>query len=401
MVELRVDVSEDQLPDDCYMSVRVGEVQKLSRIAPSRSYQFPKAGERRYGKIEIYRRIGTVGVDVDPMNAGERQVCVGCGDLGAIKLKVVVNEDKKMVQQAAVPPTPSKNADESSKSKAAKEYLRQHSLELQLSEAMQAVLRLRPENPIQFLAETLLKNLSQGAVALPPEPLKAKLQPQELAAPVARSPPKVDLTNFSGYFTANFGTAPKAAWDKIYSKFPARAPAAAAAAAKAAAGPSSIEALKTKVTADLLDAMRKGELQRALKKTAFVAPAPFELRPSVGSWLVKRSSPVKAIPSKAQVFARLPSVGTWLVRLADEEKVALLMEVKAQTPDVRAFQMLPSVGTWLAFRNPTESTPKAQPQMGPPSVNYPYPASKPHCVSSAVFNPQLMNLGIAPRMLFI
>eukprot|EP00929_Paragymnodinium_shiwhaense_P066470 TRINITY_DN33343_c0_g1_i1.p2 TRINITY_DN33343_c0_g1~~TRINITY_DN33343_c0_g1_i1.p2 ORF type:complete len:156 (+),score=50.69 TRINITY_DN33343_c0_g1_i1:82-549(+) len=49
----------DRLPKDCYLSVRIGDSQKLARAAPCKSYKFPPnvGGGKRWGKIEILKRV--------------------------------------------------------------------------------------------------------------------------------------------------------------------------------------------------------------------------------------------------------------------------------------------------------------------------------------------------------
>merc|ERR1719191_1061444 len=67
---------------------------------------------------------------------------------------------------------------------AAKEYLEKHNLEMRLSEAMQAVLREKPEDPAAFVAERLAK--SAGMVQkLPKVEEAASSQPSSPAAPTA------------------------------------------------------------------------------------------------------------------------------------------------------------------------------------------------------------------------
>lgn len=45
-----------------------------------------KAGDRHFGKVEVYRRIGGCGVDFDPMKPGDRQVSMDCGAAGDLRL---------------------------------------------------------------------------------------------------------------------------------------------------------------------------------------------------------------------------------------------------------------------------------------------------------------------------
>merc|ERR1719414_212412 len=105
MVELRLEsLGEAHLPKECFVSVRIGDTQKLSRLASSRVYRFPQ-GDRRYGKIEVFRRIGACSIDVDPESAGTREVSINCeeGGFGSLALRIGINEEE---QKREVPTTP-------------------------------------------------------------------------------------------------------------------------------------------------------------------------------------------------------------------------------------------------------------------------------------------------------
>mmetsp|Transcript_74679 Transcript_74679/g.163189 ORF Transcript_74679/g.163189 Transcript_74679/m.163189 type:complete len:441 (-) Transcript_74679:94-1416(-) len=440
MVELKLDVAEDKLPADCFISVRVGETQKLSRIAATRSYQFPKAGERRYGKIEIYRRIGQAGVDVDPLNSGERQVSVGCGDWGSLKLNVMVSDGSKPAgaapaeaaadHSAAAPTIPgASKKEEGGRSKAAKDYLRKHSLELHLSEAMQALLQTRPDNPVQFLAQKLLENMDAGAIGLPKELAAAAAAPAPKAAAPAqgRAPPSVELLPFGKYFEEFFKTIPAAGWSLIHKRFP---------------GPKKVVETYPSASAS------------ASPVAAPAASAPqgsFVMKPSVGSWLMakpknfsppapamsKPSQAAKAAPPAAVTspgFALRPSVGTWLMPRPAAAPVQVAAAATAApaaasaTPPASNFIKKPSVGSWLMSKpfpvapvssasappapaKPTTAAATAAPSttktpapivMDKPTVDYPFPSGGgAMCVSSGVFSPHFNALGLAPKMVFI
>lgn len=169
MVELKLESIEEQnMPRDCFISMRVGDTQKLSRLAATRVYRFPQAGDRRYGKIEVFRRIGACSVDIDPANANMREVSVDCqeGGYGCLGLRIAVEGDERARQKTEEPPDGKKVG---TKVKAAKEYLSKHGLEVRLSEAMQSVLRDRPDNPTEYLAMRLLGQApGTGQVKLPP-----------------------------------------------------------------------------------------------------------------------------------------------------------------------------------------------------------------------------------------
>ncbi|OLP90720.1 Dynein alpha chain, flagellar outer arm [Symbiodinium microadriaticum] len=214
-------VDGDSLPKDLFLSLRVGEQQKFSKANCSRTYKFPSSADRRYGKLELYRRVGVSSVSLDgesfqgahemaiqveescsvsgkderiPNKEVKYRLCLG----GSASLPSPTNEAAK-----AQPDPAKQTSTKETKVVQAREYLQQHQLEQRLSEAMQAVLRERPEDPAAFIAQKLqskagvLKKVEEP-VSVPvtaPEPpkLEPKAQPpakqeHEAAAPAAAAP---------------------------------------------------------------------------------------------------------------------------------------------------------------------------------------------------------------------
>lgn len=59
--------------EGCFVAVRVGDVQKLSRYNPAQSLRFPE--RKKSVKVDIFRRIGACEVRVDRPSNGDSQVC--------------------------------------------------------------------------------------------------------------------------------------------------------------------------------------------------------------------------------------------------------------------------------------------------------------------------------------
>lgn len=163
MVELRVDsLQASDVPHDCFVAVRLGEAQKLARLASTRVFRFPQAAaDCRTGKIEVFRRLGGASIDVDAEDKRLRKVSVNCGE----KFPIGADGSRKIDLHIAVEESQDDNIehkkkrDSSAKSvkvRTSKDYLRRHGVEAKLTEAMQAVLRERPENPTDFLAAKFL-----------------------------------------------------------------------------------------------------------------------------------------------------------------------------------------------------------------------------------------------------
>jgi len=365
MVELKVDLkNQAALDSECFVAVRVGETQKLSRLAATRSYKFPQAGERRYGKIEIYRRIGSCGVDLDPKNTGARNVNIGCEGLGPMQFSVEVGAAGG-AGAPAPEAEPKEEKGKGAKGAAAKEYLRMHSVELQLTEAMQALLRAKPDNPVKFLAERLLSNLEGGGVGLaspagkaPPAAAPPAAAPAAAPAPAPQAKPPVEpraapMQPFGAYFDEHFKTAPAPVFASLFSKFPAArrveqgAPAAAASAGRGRA---------------------------------------FAQLPSVGTWCAPRFK--KASPSPAPASAPTAPSSQPTPQAAP-----------AKTP----FRLKPSVGTWVGrVQKPfVAAAAAASAAKAPPPYPLPQKKRRAFGVSSGAFGPHFGKLGLAPRMLFI
>mmetsp|Transcript_21817 Transcript_21817/g.55393 ORF Transcript_21817/g.55393 Transcript_21817/m.55393 type:complete len:310 (-) Transcript_21817:51-980(-) len=185
MVEVRLDTAAELgLPGDCYLSLRIGDAQKLSRLSASRTYIFPKGADRRYGKIEVFQRIGSCGVDVDPDNKGSRQVSIGLGGASELRLNVAVEAragaGPKTTTTAQSAEATAKNA----RAAGAKDYISKTGIEFYLAEAMQDVLRERPANALKFLAERLMQESEKQDHGTFLPALKGAKAPSLKAAPL-------------------------------------------------------------------------------------------------------------------------------------------------------------------------------------------------------------------------
>eukprot|EP00441_Pelagodinium_beii_P030650 CAMPEP_0197711204 /NCGR_PEP_ID=MMETSP1338-20131121/129339_1 /TAXON_ID=43686 ORGANISM="Pelagodinium beii, Strain RCC1491" /NCGR_SAMPLE_ID=MMETSP1338 /ASSEMBLY_ACC=CAM_ASM_000754 /LENGTH=266 /DNA_ID=CAMNT_0043295137 /DNA_START=7 /DNA_END=804 /DNA_ORIENTATION=+ len=182
------------MPKDCFMSVRLGDVQKISRLGPSRLFRFPPAVTTRKGKIEVFQRIGAYNLDVDSMRHAKNEVAVDCAACGFGWLGLRVGLETPAKLPAAHEEKTVHHAKIAHKVQAAKEYLDSHGLEATLSQAMQSVLSERPENPLQFLAAKLLGEVQQPEPAA--QSTEAKAKPDVQAAPpkeAAAKTTKVEL----------------------------------------------------------------------------------------------------------------------------------------------------------------------------------------------------------------
>jgi len=314
MVELKLEPLDGNLTKDYYVSVRVGEVQKLSRINAGRGYKFPSSaiGERKFGKIEIFKKVGHASVGIVPENGVDQEVRVDLEDETKVRFKVALNTDEEksasrpVRMEATQEKSPGRKQDHS-KVQAAKAYLEQHNLEMRLSEAMQAVLREKPEDPAAFVAEKLAK--SAGAVQKTPSSPK-----KEQPVPTAKVLP------FNAYYNYSMRQMTPAAFGGIYSAFPAynSAPAPPPPPAPLAPAPAA-------------------------------SSSPAKASDPAKGWVVLTASEQRPPP---EPVVSLPVVTT--VSSGDD----WLLNSGRQRQSKPRWDTKPSVGTWCSPRAPTTSEPQ-------------------------------------------
>eukprot|EP00927_Polykrikos_kofoidii_P021132 TRINITY_DN2010_c0_g1_i1.p1 TRINITY_DN2010_c0_g1~~TRINITY_DN2010_c0_g1_i1.p1 ORF type:complete len:469 (+),score=66.05 TRINITY_DN2010_c0_g1_i1:132-1409(+) len=399
MVDIRLDLNEELRQTDCFVSVRVGENQKLSRLSKSRVYSFPNAGDKHFGKIEVFRRIGSCAIDIDPAHLQSRVLSVSCND------KEIQNLPLTVAVEATAPRAPKEavgGKKDSEKTRLAKDYLSAHCLEVHLSEAMQVLLRERPSNPTEFLAKQLL-NCAVGSVV----PSSPKKQPADVAKPnigrivkketdvtkaglvsnrpspavlpfasYAReyiqtspimnnvffrsayakfpskwAPPK---TKFQIYCSDHIHGMPRTSLNAMYNKFPAfKNSSVVAAVGKSVVASTNAANWAHKASVGTW-AMRP---PRTMSNASVRGLAAWASQPSVGTWamqLPRGSRGVKAdtsAPVEPVGWAKQPSVGTWL---AKPRRVL-------KAPELKSYNFRPSVATWLVLAEDNTETEAANP----------------------------------------
>jgi len=168
MVELRLDTADhERFKGKHFVAVRIGEAQKMTKMSSSRSYQFQTAAvvERKYGKVEVYKRVGfcVVAIDGDAaIAANEYRIELGAKEV--ISFRIAVNKQNDGAKPKGDVPTKTMSADAQLAA-----YLEKHHLEVRMKDALQAVLRERPEDPGEFLAAKIMQNAS--LIAQLPKPV--------------------------------------------------------------------------------------------------------------------------------------------------------------------------------------------------------------------------------------
>jgi hypothetical protein len=319
MVEIKLDLNpgslEPSLNHDCFVSVRLGEQQKLSRLASSRTYRFPKSSDNNQGRIEVYRRVGFAPIHVDPLNNGATDVTCKIGnETLSFSVDVCSDDGTKEKARQAQKLTGTGTSKMNEKTVKAKEYLQQYCIEACLSEAMQSLLQDRPENPTEYLANKLLSVKLPSPKAPKPKPATTTVAPANKA-----------LMPFKSYYRDNFPTMGAPGFSNIFAKFPAKL------GAEARATACSDASKKALMAEELTKACHDGRLDQALEANKIPkAAVPFVLKPSVGTWMAVKPFDAAlaaayenqrelAATGPKKKWAQLPSAGTWVQALPFKE----------------------------------------------------------------------------------
>eukprot|EP00927_Polykrikos_kofoidii_P002693 TRINITY_DN11074_c0_g1_i2.p1 TRINITY_DN11074_c0_g1~~TRINITY_DN11074_c0_g1_i2.p1 ORF type:complete len:518 (+),score=89.26 TRINITY_DN11074_c0_g1_i2:80-1633(+) len=414
-MELKLEsISQLNLPVECFLSVRIGDTQKLSRVADGRVFRFPnnRAGKeaRRYGRVEVFQRIGACSLDVDPANKGSRDVKISCSEagFGILGLTVGVEDLEPEPKPRVEDPVLDKAQ---SKVKAAKQYLNKHGIEVQLSQAMQALLKEKPDQPAEFIAMRLLGSNGGGTTRLPPlggapqpsekpawttpgvepqsrrlEPLSSQALPRNLSCPATKP---AAMTPFgASYYSRFFHSMPCRDMTQIHFKFASFR--ATECGERAAYRLAPHLPLSTGALADLYD-----KFPSKWSQVQSAKPPAWKVKPSVGTWLQNRCvQPCTSSASAQQVqlakppsWKVKPSVGTWIQnrRVQPSTPSGSAQQVRRST--TLPFTRKPSVCTWLGrpastmlSREPAQTSYQFRASVGTwlsPMLEEPAPAPRP------------------------
>lgn len=181
-MEVRLEAAQPVAPEsDTFVALRIGDVQKQSRFGKSKTYRFPDPGDERrfFGRVEVFRRIGTCTVSFDSMDGDLQDVDVRCSDPDFPKLHM------KLSVRGSTEGMPEKKSTTKERMKAAQKYVADHHLEELLADAMREVIRKKPDNPKESLSNYIL----QKTVLPPISPESMKLGPLVLPDERTTLPP--------------------------------------------------------------------------------------------------------------------------------------------------------------------------------------------------------------------
>jgi hypothetical protein len=299
-MDVRLEALEGQvLPQDTFVSLRVGEVQKQSRLASTRTFSFKHGQGQTFGRLEVFKRIGRVSVNLE---SDVQEVRVPCdSDLQELSMRVTVSDAVKR-------PVVDKRIDE------AQRYVAEHKIEAILADTLKEVMHTRPVDPLPFLAEEILKHATcRPSKPSPPPDVPGKSYASQLAESMMGTrdgdplPAKSVTPEFNGYSQPAKSAMP--------------------------------ELVEQRIAREAIPAVR---LQDSLGGEPSALPR-FPFRPSVGTWYqcMRRAQQTSISVSQSRVvgpcdvdgnpkqseatllpadaakdaFIHKPSVGSWLVRL--------------------------------------------------------------------------------------
>jgi len=155
------------VPEDTFVSVRIGDLRKLSHFTASRSYNFPadtlKDSRNKCGFIEVYKRVGTTIIDFEDLDgAGAQDMDIPCNQPGFEKLglQVTVGEEKGAQPMKNDNSRQDQRARYRHRMEAVKQYMAYHNIEQLVSDSVGHLLKDKPEDPRLMLSNYVNKHAS-------------------------------------------------------------------------------------------------------------------------------------------------------------------------------------------------------------------------------------------------
>eukprot|EP00438_Fugacium_kawagutii_P028580 Skav221631 [mRNA] locus=scaffold2627:211070:233093:+ [translate_table: standard] len=179
-----------EVPQGCFVAVRLGENLKQRRFNKSNAkYNFPLPKEKSKARIDVYQLVGTCSVPVDPAAPTTEEVNAISGESETVKLRVSMSNRELKPEEVAK----QRQEIETETKDAAVGYLAKHGIEDKLAECLRTMLRMKPEDPVEFMCKFLRGGVPEAPVE-PPAPVTvpaAEVQAQAPPAPVQTSVPAV------------------------------------------------------------------------------------------------------------------------------------------------------------------------------------------------------------------
>lgn len=398
-MDIRIEAMEGPVPaGETFVSMRIGDYQKQSRLGCTKSYRFPQDDGNGFARLEVFQRIGHVSLSLDKLRTSDQdvQVPLDTPDVNFLPMRIAMEKKSDQKGQGKV----------KTRLDSAQRYLAQHQLEEIIADAMREVIHEKPDDPHTFLSNQIMKHakkpsflppLRNDMPAKPPSGKNPKPNMSEKLPPISGGNELSNLRIEARDVllqSAKDGRLAKAlasASSEEVDMTELRKEAAAAlfnaakdgslnAALRDTAIPKDgeLEQLRQQARATLLQGARDGSLQDALKSTKAEVTAEsvrleaaelpqFKFKPSVASWLQKKPHQVP----KPWYYQRVSVVE------AEDEKVvkglqAVIAEKDGEIAALKA--QLQQTGMEVAASAPPlpakaeKAAPEPKPKATPPAA---------------------------------
>lgn len=174
-MDIRIEAMEGPVPaGETFVSMRIGDYQKQSRLGCTKSYRFPQDDGNGFARLEVFQRIGHVSLSLDKLRASDQdvQVPLDTPDVNFLPMRIGMEKKSDQKGQGKV----------KTRLDSAQRYLAQHQLEEIIADAMREVIHEKPDDPHTFLSNQIMKHAKKPSFLpplrngkeLPPKPPSGK-----------------------------------------------------------------------------------------------------------------------------------------------------------------------------------------------------------------------------------
>lgn len=159
-MDIRIEAMEGPVPaGETFVSMRIGDYQKQSRLGCTKSYRFPQDDGNGFARLEVFQRIGHVSLSLDKLRTSDQdvQVPLDTPDVNFLPMRIAMEKKSDQKGQGKV----------KTRLDSAQRYLAQHQLEEIIADAMREVIHEKPDDPHTFLSNQIMKHAKKPSF-LPP-----------------------------------------------------------------------------------------------------------------------------------------------------------------------------------------------------------------------------------------
>eukprot|EP00434_Breviolum_minutum_P012034 symbB.v1.2.010611.t1/scaffold696.1/size260109/4 len=168
-MDIRIEALDGPVPaGETFVSMRIGDYQKQSRLGCTKSYRFPQDDGNGFARVEVFQRIGHVSISLEKLRASDQdvQVPLESADVKFLPMRIGMQSSAEKGHGKV-----------KTRLDSAQRYLSQHQLEEIIADAMREVIHEKPEDPHTFLSNQILKHAKKPQF-LPPLRNEKELPPR-------------------------------------------------------------------------------------------------------------------------------------------------------------------------------------------------------------------------------